>query len=287
MSSTSPNPLRPRLELAVAALLFSTGGAAMKSLALPALEIACLRSLIAGVALLALVPASRRLRGLPRLPLAITTLCYAATVVLFVYANTTTTAANAIFLQSTAPIWVVIAGPLLLKESVRRADFVFLAALVLGLALLFAGGEAPSDSAPDPAAGNLAATLSGLFWAATLLGLRALSRHGDRGAAPAAVAFGNLLAAAATAPLVTFVAPSGSDWLLLAHLGVVQIGLAYYFLTRGIAHVPAFEASLLLLIEPVFNPLFALLFHGEVPGPLALAGCATILLATILRSLRR
>ena len=78
-----------------------------------------------------------------------------------------------------------------------------------------------------------------------------------------------------------------ADWLVVSYLGVFQIGLAYIFLTRGVRHVPALETSLLILLEPVLNSLWAWLAHGEQPGPWSLAGCAAILLSTAAYTLLR
>jgi drug/metabolite transporter (DMT)-like permease len=78
-----------------------------------------------------------------------------------------------------------------------------------------------------------------------------------------------------------------ADWLIVGYLGVFQIGLAYVWLTIGVRRVPALEASLLLLLEPVLNAVWAWLVHGERPGPWSLAGCLVILLATSARAFRR
>src|SRR5213592_925362 len=75
-----------------------------------------------------------------------------------------------------------------------------------------------------------------------------------------------------------------TDWLIVIYLGVFQLGLAYVFLSRAITRVPALEASLFLLVEPVLSPVWAWLAHGETPGPLAVIGGAVILTATALKA---
>jgi DME family drug/metabolite transporter len=152
MSAVSP--LRARLLVLAAAALFSTGGAAIKAASLSAWQVASLRSGIAAVTLLVLLPGARRL---PTVPGAGVGIIYAATMILFVLANKLTTSANAIFLQDTAPLYVLLASPLLLREPIRRADLWFMVALGLGLAAVFTGYEAPRQSAPDPFTGNLVA----------------------------------------------------------------------------------------------------------------------------------
>jgi drug/metabolite transporter (DMT)-like permease len=211
---------------------------------------------------------------------------YAATLVLFVQATKETTSANAIFLQSTAPIYVLLASPFLLHEPIRRADVLFLLALALGLASVVSGHQTPQTTAPHPLAGNLAAAASGMTWAATVIGLRWLGTRGDAGGStePALVA-GNVLAAVCTLPMALPVSGvSATNWLVILYLGVFQIGLAYVCLSKGMAGVPAVEASLLLLLEPVLNPLWSWLVHDEAPGGRALAGGAIILAATAVRT---
>ncbi len=111
---------------------------------------------------------------------------------------------------------------------------------------------------------------------------------GTRGGSPAAaVALGNLFALLLALPSMFPLGGHGAiDWAVILYLGIFQIALAYYLLTRGIPHVPALEASLLLFLEPALNPLFAWLVHGERPGPWALLGGTLIMGATLLRAWR-
>lgn len=277
--------LRPRLldraEILAAAVLFSTGGAAIKATTLSGWEVASLRSGFAAVTLLLLLPAARR-RWSWRT--ALVGLAYAATMILYVGGNKLTTAASTIFLQSTAPLYILLLGPWLLRERARSRDLALMAALAVGLAVTLAGRDPATSTAPDPALGNLLGVGSGFFWALTLLGIRWLGREQGGGAA-AAVACGNLIACAVSAPAALPIGPTGpSDWGVVVFLGVVQIAIAYVFLTRGMSRVPALESSLLLLVEPVLNPFWAWLVHGERPGSWALLGGVVILGATAVRT---
>jgi drug/metabolite transporter (DMT)-like permease len=264
-----------------AALLFSTGGAAIKATTLDAWQVASLRS---GIAALALLVALRPGRWWDWRSLAVG-VAYAATMVLFVTGNKLTTAANTIFLQSTAPMYLLLLGPLLLGERVRRSQVGFTAVLAVGMALFFVGIDAPGATAPDPLRGNVIAAISGVTWALTIAGLRWLGKSG--GSALGAVVAGNVCAfAVCLAPALPVHDARPLDVGLIVFLGVFQIGLAYVFLTRGVRHVPALEASLLLLLEPVLNALWAWLLHAETPGPWSTAGCAVILAATVAWSLR-
>lgn len=277
---------RARLLMLAAAALFSTGGSVIKATALTSWQVATFRSAVAAATLLLLVPAARRGWSW-RTP--VVGLAYAATLVLFVQSNKLTTAANAIFLQSTAPLYLLLLSPWLLREPVRASDLAFLGVLAAGLALFFVGQEAPSTTAPDPALGNVLAALSGLTWAFTIAGLRWLARGAGDGTAstavPATVA-GNLLGCLVCLPFAFPATVRPLDVGLILFLGVFQIALAYVCLTASVTRVPALEGALLLLLEPVLSALFAWALHGERPGPFALAGAALILGATVAHAAR-
>jgi drug/metabolite transporter (DMT)-like permease len=279
-----------RLQLLGAALLFSTGGAAIKWADFTGWQIASFRSGIAALALLLMTPAARRgwtLRqaqgGLWRA--ALVGVAYAGCLVLFVLANRLTTAANTIFLQSTAPLYILLLAPWLLKEPIRRHDLGFMLAVGLGLLLFFVGTEHPGATAPDPDRGNLLALASGFCWALTICGFRWLSAAPGRGSPVAAVVSGNLTAFLIALPMASPIGrhPVG-DWAVIAYLGVFQIALAYVFVTAAIRVLPALESSVILLIEPVLNPLWAWVVQRETPGAWALLGGAIILGATTLKS---
>jgi drug/metabolite transporter (DMT)-like permease len=272
-----------RLELAAAALLFSTGGAAVKAADFTGWQITCLRS---GIAAIAIWLMTRQARGRWTARHLVVGAAYAATLTLFVLANRMTTAANAIYLQSTAPLYLAILAPLLLREPTRRQDLAFMAAVGAGLALFFVGVDRPVESAPDPLRGNLLAAASGLTWALTVCGLRWMGSSGaGRGSAAVAVVAGNVIASLGALPFaLPFGAHGAADWALVGYLGVFQIALAYVLVTRALETIPALEASLILVIEPVLNPVWAWIFHGERPGTWALVGGGVILGATTARS---
>ena len=279
------SPLRNRLLLVAAAALFSTGGAAIKAASFTAWQVASFRSAVAAAALLLVVPESRRAWSWRIAPVGA---AYAATLILFVLSTRLTTAANAIFLQSTAPLYLLLLGPWLLHEPIRRSDIGYMAALAAGLSLFALGGQRALATAPNPHAGNMLALGSGLARALTLAGLRWLSRRKAGSAGMAAVTAGNLMAFLAALPLALPVAsarPSGVA--LILYLGIFQIGLAYWCVTRAVRHVTAFEATTTLLLEPVLNPVWTWLVHGERPGAWPLAGGAVILSATLINAWRQ
>jgi drug/metabolite transporter (DMT)-like permease len=277
--------------LMAAAVLFSTGGAAIKAISLTPWQIASFRSGIAALSLALLIPDGRRNWRWALVPVGA---AYAATLVLFVIATKLTTSANAIFLQSTAPLYLLVIGPLLLKEPLSRSDLLVLLAVAAGMWLCFGSTGPAVASAPDPRTGNLLGAATGLTWALTVSGLRWLGRRAPAGVASgvvsgnpatATVVIGNLLACAATLPMALPAPHAGLRNLsVLLYLGMFQIGLAYLLVTRAIRHVPAFEATTVLLLEPALNPVWVWLVEGERPGPGSLEGGALILSATLLNA---
>jgi drug/metabolite transporter, DME family len=265
-----------RLSVLGAAVLFSTGGAAIKGTALGAVQVAGFRSAVAAVVLLVLLPQARRGFGRDLFPAA---LAYAGTLVCFVAATKLTTAAAAIFLQSTAPLWVLVLSPVVLGESVRRRDLGFVAVAAVGLALVFVGSRDPAVTAPRPGLGNVLALAAGLSYGLLMITMRRLARAGhEQDRSMAAVVLGNALAFAACLPFAfPVVGATARDALAIGYLGVVQIGLAYWLFTRGLRALRAIEVSLVALLEPVLNPIWTWLVHDERPGPLALAGGAVML----------
>jgi drug/metabolite transporter (DMT)-like permease len=229
-----------------------------------------------------LLPQARRL---PTRRILLLAPAYFGATALFVVANTMTTAANAIFLQSTAPLWVVLLAPLLLGERPSRSDLAVLFGVAVGMALFFVAPAAEAATAPNPRLGDWIAIASGVSFALLLIGMRWLARGGS-GEECAAIAWSNLIAcplAFACMPLVgqTPIAGVPLDWVVVGALGTLQMGLAYSLLVTGIPHVSALQASLLTMIEPVLSAGIAWLAHGEAMHPMAMLGAACIVAAVL------
>src|SRR5262245_58262804 len=271
-----------RLQALAAALLFSTGGAGLKTAAFTASQLSALRSGIAAIALLLWLRG--RISFTPGVIGA--ALAYAATVTLFVASTKLTTAASAIFLQASAPLLIVPLGAFLLNEHLRLGDVPFLAVMAAGMWLSFSGTAAASGTAPDPVTGNLLAVACSVSWAVTLISLRALERDPSRqGAGLSVVVAGNTIAAIAALPFAWPLPPAPLiDWATLLYLGIFQIAVAYWCLTLAVRRLPALEVSLLLLLEPVLNPIWTWLVRGEEPGRAVIAGGTVIIGATALRA---
>ena len=195
-----------------AAALFSTGGAAIKGTSFAGFELAGLRSGVAVLAFLAFIPATR---ARPRPRELLVALAYAATLTAFVLANKLTTSANTIFLQSSAPLYVLLLGRWLLGERNRPSDFLVMAIVAAGLILFFVGSETPIRTAPDPMRGNVLAVAAGVTWALTIMGMRWLSREEreGRGSVAPAVVVGNLIALLVSLPFaLPVVVARPLDW---------------------------------------------------------------------------
>lgn len=268
----------PLLFVLAAALLWSTGGLFIKWTSLSGLELSCFRSFFALITV-ALVT-WREGFGLNSLTAAAAIL-YAVLVVLFVMATKETTAANAIFLQYTAPVYLLILEPLVYKEKFRTRDLITVLVCVGGMALFFVGQLRPQD-----VTGNLMALASGLFFALYFLLLRHPKvREVNRASS---VIYGNLLCVLICAPwgIEAFSSVGGRELFGVMYLGVVQLGLSYVLFTAGMARgVRSVDAGIICYTEPVLNPVWVFLVLGERPSRWALIGGAIIVTAVIIHML--
>lgn len=279
----SARPPLARLQILGAALLFSTGGAAIKATVFSGWQVASLRSLVAAITLLLWMRSARRRWSWRAIVVGV---AYAGALSGFVLSSKLTTAANAVFLAGTAPLYIALLAPWLLRERPRRGDLLYMAVMAVGLVLCLGDTQARFETAPDPVTGNVLAVFTGVFWALTVLGLRWLGRDAESSdQVAAAVVSGSLIAFLACLPAaLPFPEFGASDVWIVVYLGVFQVGLAYVLLTAGIKTVSALEVSLLLLIEPVLNTLWAWWIHGEVPGPGSIAGAVLILGSTLAKA---
>lgn len=268
----------PILLVLFAALLWSTGGLFIKATSLNAFELSFYRSLLAALTVAFFTRREGfRLNGIAVL----SSVLYAALLLLFVIATKLTTAANAIFLQYTAPIYVLLLEPVFYKERFRLGDLLTVAVCLAGMSLFFVGKLRPED-----VSGNLAALCSGLCFAFYFLLLR--HPHAQKVNRAASVIYGNLLVVLLTAPagLMAFSRVTALDAGSVVFLGVFQIGLAYTFFTLGMARgVRSLDASIVGYIEPVLNPLWVFLILGERPAQWALLGGAIIVAAVVCHTL--
>src|SRR5437868_10059113 len=269
----------PLLLVLGAAILWSTGGLFIKASHLSAYELSFGRSLLA--AIIIAIFTRREGFGINRIS-AITSILYAALLILFVLATKLTTAANAIFLQYTAPVYVLILEPLFYKEKFRARDFITVAACVAGMSLFFVGKLRPEDLT-----GNLFALASGVCFALFFLLLRhSKARNVNR--ASSAI-YGNLIVVLICAPAFIGAMQRGisaADFGRIAYLGIVQIGFAYLLFTLAMARgVRSLDAGIIGYVEPVLNPVWVFLFIGERPSGWAIIGGAIIVASVIVHML--
>jgi len=264
----------PLLYVLAAALLWSTGGLFIKWTTIGGLELSFWRSFFA---IFTVAFFTRREGfGVNRLTAAASFL-YAVLLILFVLATKATTAANAIFLQYTAPVYLLILEPIVYKEKFRSRDLITVAVCLGGMALFFVGQLRPQD-----VAGNLMALASGLCFAIYFLLLRhPRAREVNRASS---VIYGNTLAVIMTAPwgLATLTSITGHDITGVAYLGIIQLGVAYTLFTLGMARgVRSLDAGIICYVEPVLNPVWVFLVLGEKPSHWALLGGTIIIVAVI------
>ena len=268
---TCENRSQAILFLIIAALLWSSGGLFIKVVSWHPLAIAGVRSLFSALVIGAIF--GRRVVNFSAAQLA-GAVAYAGMVTLLVVSTKMTTAANAIFLQYTAPVYVALLSYVLLREKISRGDWWMMSLVFGGMILFFL-----DDLSWGSLAGNLFGIGSGLSFAAFALALRL-----QKGAAPAgSVLLGNLLTFLVGLPFYAAPFPDATGWGALVLLGVFQLGFSYYFYTEAIAYVTALEAVLIPVIEPVLNPVWVFLVLGERPGTMSLIGGAIVLVVITAR----
>ena len=201
-------------------------------------------------------------------------LAIVGTNILYSLANKLTTAGNTIILQFTAPIWVMVFSSLLLKKKPGRLDLVAAAFVFAGVICFFVDSLSSGHLT-----GDLLALLSGIFYAGVFM----MNAREDSDSL-SSVLIGMVLNVLTGLPFLIREQPfsAGMDvWTPVLVLGIFQLGLAYVFLTEGLAITPPVTASLISGIEPVLNPLLVAVFYGEMLTPLSLVGAAIVFLSVI------
>jgi drug/metabolite transporter (DMT)-like permease len=188
---------------------------------------------------------------------------YVGAQIFFIMATKLTTAANAIFLQYTLPIYIVLFGYWFLNERPQRADWISLIVIFAGLFLFFG-----DDLNFDGFSGNVLAIVSGMALALLMLCMRK-----QKDGTPAnTILLGNILGAVIGLPFLFQESYSLPNLGIIAYLGIFQIGLSFVLYSIAIKQVQALESTLILTLEPILNPLWVFLVIGETPGKLALIG---------------
>jgi DME family drug/metabolite transporter len=256
-----------------AGLMWSTGGIFIKLITFNALQICFFRSIWAALIFIVIFKKQILYANLFTF---FNALLYTGVLVLFVSATKLTTAANAIFLQYTAPIYVLIFEPLINKTKYEKANIITIIVCFLGMSLFFTGKLSPGDMT-----GNILGLLSGIALAGFLLGMRKNKKEYQF----SSIFYGNIFVSLfCLNSLFGGLDMSLPNVLMVSFLGIFQIGIAYAVFSYGLMRVYAIEASLIAMIEPVLNPVWVFLGYGEVPSFMAIIGGIIIIAAIAVRA---
>lgn len=262
------------LAVFLTAILWSSGGLFIKLISLNSMQLSFFRCLIAAIVFAILF--RKKILKVNLLAL-INSFAYAAVLILFVIATKTTTAANAIFLQSTAPIYVLIFEPVLTKTKWERINIITIAVCFIGMILFFMGDLTPGDIK-----GNIAALLAGIAFATFFLGMK----KNDPKYGESSIFYGNVVVALFCIPFILDMKPiSTQDLAMVSFLGVFQIAFAYALFSYGLKRIKAVEASIISMFEPVLNPIWVFIGYGEIPSFYAIIGGIIIITAITTRTI--
>ena len=273
MNQTSEHK-RGLLAVFIAAVLWSSGGLFIKLISLDAMQLSFFRAGIAAITFALIF--RKRILLINKFTL-INSIFYSLVLISFVIATKTTTAANAIFLQATAPIYVLIFEPLINKTKYEKSNIITVAVCFIGMLFFFIG-----ELEPGHLEGNLVALFSGIMFAAFFLGMK----KNDIKHQQSSIFFGNVLVTIISIPFILSLDTISLDDLwMLGYLGVFQIAIAYAFFASGLKRVFAVEASIISMIEPVLNPVWVFFGYGEVPSFWAIIGGIIIISAILVKTL--
>lgn len=261
----------PIILLVITALLWSTGGVLIKLISIDPMAIAGARSFFAAIIFLIFIGNPFKIK-INRIKI-LCALCYALNVTLVVVATKYTTSANAILLQYTAPIYVILFSDRFLGEKVSAREYVTVVVVILGMLLFVYDGLSNSGLF-----GNILAMLSGLFFAGIIL----LTRKMQTSSPFESLFLGNFFTVILCSPVLFTTDITMDDFGLLLLLGVFQLGLPYVLYSFAIKYVKAVQASLIITLEPILNPIWVFLVTGERPSILSLIGGSIVVFSIIL-----
>lgn len=261
------------LVVALASILLSLSGFLIKIISVSPFTLVGVRSAVASIVILLWLGRPRFTWSAPQVVGAVGLL---GAQIFFVLATRQTTAANAIFIQYTAPIYVALFGIWFLQERATAVDWLTMAAIGVGMFLFFQDGFATGSYW-----GNFNAFLSSISFAAFMLCMR---KQKD-GSAIESVLLGSILAALVGLPFLLREQPSAVEWSGLIFMGVVQTGIPFVMLALAIRQITAVESILIQTLEPIFNPVWVFMVVGEIPTPLAVAGGVIVVASVVLRAL--
>jgi len=256
-------------------LIWSTNGLMIKLVSWTPMAISGSRSLLAAAVLL---PFLRKPRNLVSFDTMVGGIAFAGALILFVIATKLTTAANAIFLQLTAPVYVALLSGWILGERIRTLDWVITGIIISGMLLFFS-----DNLTVDGFWGNVCAIIGGICWAVFVL----FSRRQKDDAPLKIPILGHLICALVGVPFIIAAGlpETGGFWII--PMGAIGAGLSFVLYTAVIMRLKAIEAVIAQTIEPIFNPIWVFLVVGETPGPWALVGGIVVLTSVTLHAVLR
>lgn len=256
-------------------LIWSTNGLLIKLVSWSPMSISGLRSLIAAAVLMLCI-------GKPRNLVSFDTLAgglgFAGASITFVIATKLTTAANAIFLQLMAPVYVALLSGWTIGERIRVLDWVITGIIISGMLLFFGDKLTVAGFG-----GNVCGIVSAICWATFIL----FSRR-QKDYAPLKIPIlGHVICAFFGIPFIISAGPPETGWFWIISMGAVGAGLSFILYTAVIKRLKAIEVIITQSIEPVFNPIWVYLAVGEIPGPWALLGGMVVLSSVTLHAILR
>ena len=259
------------LQMVVCAFLWSIAGIFIKLLPWNGFAVASLRSLLAGLTI-AVYMAIKRYPFVFSKETLLSGILAGSVYVCFAVANKLTTAANAIVLQFTSPVFILIFSALFFGQKIRKPDLAVVLVVLGGITLFFFDQLGPSTIA-----GNFVAIAAGMFMAGMFISVGRLDPVARFSAIVIAQGFAFLVGL----PMVIATRPvlNGVTILSILALGVFQLGISYILYVKATATCPALACCLLGAVEPLLNPVWVLIFDGEKPGVFALAGGVIVIIA--------
>lgn len=271
-TSTKEERVKAIIYTIAAAALLSTGGILLKFIDMHPMAIAGSRGIISSTIVWIYLKKPKFTFSKPQV---IGGICYALMVTGFILANKLTTAANAIILQFTAPIWVAILGAWILKEKIRLYDGISILVVSLGMVLFFL-----DDMGGGSLAGNIVAILSGVALAGATIGMR-LQKDGSP---VETTLLGHIITIFVGLPFLFKATFTLQNIIGILLLGVFQLGISYILYALAIKHLTALESILIMFLEPILNPIWVAIFYGEKPSLFSLIGGIIVILTLAIRS---
>ena len=252
------------IEMLICAALWSVAGIFIKLIPWNGFAVAGMRSLIAGLTIAVYMLITRRRYILSR-RMVVGGIMTAGVYTCFTVANKLTTAANAIVLQFTCPVFIVILSAIFLKQKIRKNDLAVVIATLAGIALFFF-----DQLKPGYILGNFVAIAAGMFMAVMFILVG--NMEGDERFST--ITNGQFLTFFVGLPFIIATKPefTAAATASILVLGVFQLGISYILYVKSTQYCPPLACCLLGALEPLLNPVWVLIFDGERPGVWALIG---------------